>query len=71
MGQARRDSALFGLDAVFCCFLLGLLRRLIQTEAAISAKPVAAAVLLLVSHDTRLAVVAIFAPGGRPKGQKN
>ena len=48
-----------GLAAVLRCWLLGLCDCFRQTEAAISAKPVAVAVLLLVSHGARLAVVAI------------
>ena len=51
---------------MFCCWLLVLCDGLRQTEAAMPAKPVAVAVLLLVSHGARLAVVAI----GLAEGQR-
>ena len=44
---------------VYCCWLLGLCDSLRQTEAAMPAKPLAVAVLLLFSRGARLAVVAI------------
>ena len=68
MGRARRDSAM-GLLPVFCCWLLGLCDGLRQTEADLQAKPVAVAVLLLVSHGARLAVVAICLVDGQRDGK--
>ena len=58
VGQARRDDAV-GLLPVFCCWLLGLCDRLRQTDGAMPAYPVAAAVLLLGTRGARLAVVAM------------
>ena len=59
MGQAQHDSAV-GLLPVLCFRLLGFCSVFRQTDAAMRAKPVAVAVLLLVSRGARLAVVAIF-----------
>ena len=48
--RARRDIQAGGWLPVFCCWSLGLTDGLRQTDADMPDKPVAVAVLLLVSH---------------------